>query len=105
MSSDNTKTNYEHLVDVGCKVAAMAAAEWLRHRDMHITWDELAPLLKAHVTAAWDQAIADVRAAMEAHMHPTVVNRTFGLSMSLAGIEAAAAATAAKQAPLAAISG
>lgn len=70
-------------------VAMRAAVAYLRNHDLQADLGALAACLKVHVRAALPEAIADARAAIEAHMPSGIAAQTFAASMALAGIEAA----------------
>lgn len=80
----------DRLIQMGCDEAMRAAARYLINDTDAKKIDHVAVsgLLKTHVNGCMDQAMADMREAVEAHMHQVGL-ATFLASMRIAGIDAA----------------
>ena len=70
------------------QIALRAAVAWLGKNKAGYREGALGECLGSNMKAAWDGAMADVRAAHEAGMDQ-IASHTFAASMALAGIEAA----------------
>lgn len=76
------------LILVACQAAAKAAARYLQVHDLDADDGQMKEVLKRHVKARLDEALADVKKTLDCGMGD-VASQTFLASMVLAGIDAA----------------